>query len=262
MNAPVAQQDLRVREHFNTTTELYIDVHRELGQIICRERLDLLHQAIAQPFDADLRLLDLGCGGGAFTDLFLSTYPNGLSVALDASEGMLRRNIPTAGKHLLIGDARILPLRPGHFDVINLDAVLHHVLDAGGYDATIANLRATVEHLGKHLRPGGVIAIREIYHEFWGYETLGTRLIHFVSTRGIPRFMERWLKAAGLKTANVGVCFLSRSQWAEVFHAAGFCVTKAFDKRWSPSWIRWIGFRRSGEMHYVLTSLQPSRGQV
>jgi SAM-dependent methyltransferase len=254
MQAPASQLDSRVREHFNASTELYVNLHRKLGEVICRERLSLLHQATGKPFDWPLRMLDVGCGGGIFSDMFLETYPRALSFALDASAGMLGVCEKSPRKHMLVADARSVPFGEGRFDLINLDAVLHHVLDVRGYDATINGIVQTLAALRQCLASDGAILIREIYHEYQVSETFGTRLIHFVSTRTLPVPVANLLKKIGLKTANTGVCFLSRRQWDQVFRKAGLRVTAVYDKAWNPSWIRWLGFKASGEMHYVLTS--------
>ena len=85
-----------------------------------------------------------------------------------------------------------------------------------GFDRLIGARAVQIEkclrHLQSKLMPGGVICVREIYHEYFGYETLGTRIIFFLSTLSVPGIVERLLKSVGLQTANAGVCFLTRRQ--------------------------------------------------
>jgi len=104
------------------------------------------------------------------------------------------------------------------------------------------------------LLPGGVVMIREIYHEYLGVETLGSRLVFELSTLQLPKLAEQLLKRLGIQSSNAGVCFLSRAQWHKLFEEAGFSVTATQDKPWSMQSYRRYGFKASGDLHYILGS--------
>jgi SAM-dependent methyltransferase len=258
MQAQPVSRDSLVRRHFDEANRLYVDVHREKAGIIARQRLRQYQETV--PRGLPVRLLDAGCGAGFFTDLFLGAYPEAMCVGADASIGMLSRNLPAEGKHLVAADARSIPFLPGSFDVVNIDTVLHHVLDAKGYAATIATITETLRGLRDLLSPGGVLLVREIYHEYRGYREFGTRTIHFASTLRLPAPCLALLRRCGIQTAGVGVCFLSRRQWDAVFAGAGLEVAAAAGYPWPKSALRWFGFAASGEMHYVLRAAnRPTR---
>lgn len=93
------------------------------------------------------RILDIGCGLGAYVQAFRRYSPDVVGMDVDRPrvvEGQ-RRGIP----NLLLGAGESLPFATGSFDVIVLNEVIEHVLD----DA------ATLREATRILRPGGRIVI-------------------------------------------------------------------------------------------------------
>jgi hypothetical protein len=102
-----------------------------------------------------------------------------------------------------------------------------------------------------------VLCVREIYHEYFGWETFGARAVFHLSTLSLPKFVERLLKLAGIHTANAGVCFLTRKQWQEMFQDAGLGILSIEEKAWSSQPFRRFGFKASGDVYYVLSPKRP-----
>src|SRR5262249_5673698 len=229
-DATPAHSDSRVQTHFDHHVSLYVDKELEIYRALSMERIDLLKQSARCDPTASLRMLDVGCGGGVFMDLFLGAFPNATAVGVDFSAGMLRENTPSARKQLLQGDALNLPSEIGQFDVINVDTLMHHLVSGSSYSRTIRQINQFLDSLHPLLLPGGVVMIREIYHEYLGVETLGSRFVFELSTLQLPKFAEHLLKRLGIQSANAGVCFLSRAQWHKLFEQAGFSITAIQDK--------------------------------
>jgi len=98
-----------------------------------------------------LRTLDLGCGPGAFSDVFLG----GDYVGVD----MNARYIEHARKHrkgaFIVGDARKVDLPDGRFDQVLIFGLLHHLSDD--------DVRAVLSECRRMLVPGGrLLAIEDI----------------------------------------------------------------------------------------------------
>lgn len=243
-----------IREHFDANTYLYVDKYEATYKALCQERLGLIEQYAEACAWEPITILDLGCGAGVFADMMLEKFPRAKVYCLDASFGMLRRNTPNCRKSMLLGDAKALPLRRRSFDLVNVDTLMHHLVDFGGYQKTLATIERFLFSLHGLLRPGGLVIVREIYHEFVLRDNLGARWIYELTTLRLPAPVARLLKRLGLKTANAGVCFLTRKQWREVLRNAGYRVASITDKPWLWSYLRIMGFRRSGDLYYVLSS--------
>ena len=249
--------DPLVQQHFDRSAALYVDHALDVYRRSVTQRLDLLTACAGFSETEALSVLDVGCGGGKFLDMLLERFPAAQATGIDISAQMLASNVPRARKTLQQGDALALPQSLGEFDAICVDTVMHHLIDRAGYQQTIARIRTFLQSLHRHMRPGGVVLIREIYHEYRMRAELGSRMIFQASTLNVPAFAERAMRAAGLQTANVGVCFLTRRQWQQVFAGSGFRVLGEHDHTWPGQPYRRFGFTQSGDLHFVLTRTRP-----
>jgi ubiquinone/menaquinone biosynthesis C-methylase UbiE len=131
------------------------------------ERMDTLHEALADDFDAIVGqvalaggelVVDAGCGNGFFTQLLARRITSGQVIGLDfsaaflhAARGRLRDLISSKRVRLVEGDVNRLP-----FDSASLDVVWSaHSMQS--YD----DLPAVLAEFRRVLRPGGMIAALE-----------------------------------------------------------------------------------------------------
>jgi SAM-dependent methyltransferase len=249
--------DTRVQAHFEKNLELYVDKTLDCYEKASLERLSTLSVVTGYHSAAEFRLMDVGCGGGFFIDLFLHAFPNASAWGVDFCAAMLDENTPSRRKRLSQGDALHLPEEGGDFEVINIDTVMHHLISGKSYRRTVDQIAECLQHLQSRLMPGGVICVREIYHEYLAFESFGSRVIFFLSTLSLPRFLERIFKFAGIQTANAGVCFLTRKQWCRMFQDAGLSILSIEEKSWSTQPYRRFGFKASGDIYYILAPKRP-----
>lgn len=260
MQATIASPGLSdplVAKHFNNTAQLYVDHALECYRTSVAQRLDMLARTADLTREDPIALLDVGCGGGAFLDLFLDRFTQATATGVDISTEMLASNLPNARKHVLVGDALALPVELDEFDAIAIDTVMHHLIAREGYHQTIDRIRAFLLSLHARMRPSAVLVIREIYHEFRAIPTFGSRAIYEMTTTTVPSPIARVMRSLGLQTANVGVCFLTRAQWLQVFAETGFTVAAMEDHAWPGQPYRRFGFQQSGDLHFVLTRTRP-----
>lgn len=112
---------------------------------------------------AGARVLDLGCGTGAFLDALRVHHPRLSCVGVDITPALLARAreiVPAAT--LIQGDAEDPPLSADSFDVVCSLNVLHHLNDPAAHIAALARL----------CRPGGTVFVCT----FAGGATLAMRL--------------------------------------------------------------------------------------
>lgn len=106
----------------------------------------------------DLRVLDFGCGPGTISvGLAQTVEPGELhGIDMEASQIGLARAAAQAGGHtnatFHVGDVTALPFDDDSFDVAHCHAVLMHVPDT----------QATLAEVQRVLKPGGIIASREM----------------------------------------------------------------------------------------------------
>jgi SAM-dependent methyltransferase len=248
--------DARVRSHFDSNTDVYVDKYEKTYKDICRERLALLENFLDICSTRPLKILDVGCGAGVFVDMLLDLYPRAEAVGVDSSFGMLKRNAPVPRKTLLLGDAKELPLRPNSFDLINVDTVMHHLVDFRGYKSTLEVIKGFLSSLQELLKPGGLLIVHEIYHEYVLRDNLGSRLVYEISTLHLPPVLANLLRYMGMEAANAGVCFLTRRQWGELFERTDFEVLQKREKHWDKHYFEKMGFRYNGDLYYTLRSIQ------
>ena len=98
-----------------------------------------------------LRSLDLGCGPGAFADLFLGDDYFGVDLNARYIDHARRTRKGT----FLVSDARQVDLPDGRFDQILIFGLLHHLPDA--------DVRAVLAESTRLLAPGGrILAIEDV----------------------------------------------------------------------------------------------------
>lgn len=97
--------------------------------------------------------VDLGSGTGHFSRLLQPRYPQGLGVALDIAEGMLRHAREQGGAHYhVVGDAERLPLRDESVGLIFSSLAVQWCADFG----------AVLREAHRVLQPGGVLAFASL----------------------------------------------------------------------------------------------------
>ena len=146
------------------------------GTTVTRDRL----RATLGPalFDglAGMRVLEVGCGPGRFTEVLLAegafVCSVDMSVAIDANVA----NCPASEQHVAAqADATNLPLADGQFDLVLALGVIQHTPDP---DVTMA-------HLSRHAAPGGWLVI----------DHYGTGIVHHLRAARAYRAVLRRMDA-------------------------------------------------------------------
>jgi ubiquinone/menaquinone biosynthesis C-methylase UbiE len=114
---------------------------------------------------ADRRVLDVGCGTGAFAAQVLERFPATQVLGLDLSAGMLQkaevRCRAAAGRlHLVRGDSEQLPFADDTFDVVTCTHSFHHY----------PHQERVLAEMHRVLRPGGRLLIIDGDRDrLWGH---------------------------------------------------------------------------------------------
>lgn len=141
-----------------------------------RRTLDVLDaRAAVRP---DERVLDVGCGTGAFAARLVARHPMQHVVGVDVSEGMLaeaRRKLGHApGAAFVRAAADALPFDAAAFDIVVSASALHYFPDPA---------RALAE-MHRVLRPGGRVVVLDWSRDFWWMALLDGALRLFDPAHG------------------------------------------------------------------------------
>jgi len=243
----------KVRRHFDEHSEQYVEKYLESTIALYRKKNTFLKRVLQNNPDSPLYVLDIGSGPGLWADLFLDDYPSASVVCIDISLVMLKKGVLRPGKRLVVANALELPFRGCSFDIINLDVILHHLIDSRGYIETVFGLVTLLQSLKLLLKPNGKVIVHEVYHESIVRAELMSYLLFHLSTLQLPRFLAS-LIALGIRSQGVGICFLTRGQWTTLVSQAGYRIVAKEELGWNIPLIRRIaGFKASGDLFMVLS---------
>lgn len=137
------------------------------------------------------RILEIGCGQGAGTELLLRDCGADKVFAFDFDPRQLERAKHRhrangiGGISLFVGDGERLPFADGQFDAIVEFAILHHM----------PGWRLAVSEIARALRPGGIVVYEEYLERF---------VAHPVTMRLLEHPREGWFKAEAFYDALFG----------------------------------------------------------
>lgn len=139
---------------------------------------------------ASLRILDIGCGGGAALAVFSQL---GRAIGLDRSEEALRLSRSRGQFPLICGNADCLPLADASADVVTALDVLEHVRDHA----------AAVTEMARVCKPGGITVITvPAYRSLWSEHD--EALDHYRRYRAGE--VRRLVEQAGLRVLKLSYC--------------------------------------------------------
>ncbi len=196
---------MSVYEHYDRTAESYDRTRVPVGW-------ELIGGWITSgPLGREnLRLLDAGCGTGAYTGALLPWC--GAVEGVDLNETMLgvaarklARPLAEGRVRLHQGSIEALPLPDASVDAAMVNQVLHHLGDTGGEG--FPRVRAVVHELARVLRPGGRLVVnacsREQLQRGWWYGALIPEAVALMCRWHVPHeVLGRHLEEAGLHLAQ------------------------------------------------------------
>jgi ubiquinone/menaquinone biosynthesis C-methylase UbiE len=147
-----------------------------------------------------LRTLDLGCGPGAFADLFAGDD----YVGLDLNARYIDHARKTRPGAFIVGDARHVELPDGRFDQVLVFGLLHHLPDE--------DVRAVLRECRRLLVPGGRVLVIEDIPAVSRLNLIG-HLIHRVENgehiRAVEEYKRLYAEAGVIEAGEVlqsGIC--------------------------------------------------------
>jgi len=147
---------LRVASSFSHAANSYdgsAQLQREVGDELLALCLAQSQRVAAEP--KDIRILDLGCGTGYFSEKLQSHFSKGSVVCLDIAQGMLEHAKAVRGNkpyHWVCADAESLPFISSSIDVLFSSLALQWC----------ENLRQLFSEIARVLKPGGQVFLSSL----------------------------------------------------------------------------------------------------
>ena len=139
-----AEAELFERWHVKSTDR------RQRAWAESREGVERVLHGLCDSFDGKA-LLNVGCG---VDTLFTQFAPSKtLFVNLDIVENTLALLAERGCENVVCADARVLPFKPGSFDLVLCLSLLHHFFTAG--------MEGPLQTIASMLKPGGTILVQE-----------------------------------------------------------------------------------------------------
>jgi ubiquinone/menaquinone biosynthesis C-methylase UbiE len=138
----------------------------------------------------DMKILDIGCGPGNITVGLAKLVPQGRCTGLDISEGVLQQARDYAASQsqsnveFVTGNVFKLDYEDDSFDIVHAHQVLQHLHDP----------LASIREMKRVVKPGGVVAIRDMTH-----------FLHWPETEEIDKFRRLFYQISDDKGASPGV---------------------------------------------------------
>lgn len=128
------------------------------------------------------KILDVGCGDGAFLKGLINFGMKGIFFGTDLSYNMLKfahDNIPHPDVRLFVADGFKLPLKEDtKFDLIHIDSVLHHLIGKNRLESKNM-IRRMIQILVNKLNKNGIIVIEEKYYHSYIFPTITATIIFY-----------------------------------------------------------------------------------
>ncbi len=148
----------------------------------------------------DERILDIGCGYGAYYDRLTEQFPDIQYFGIDLSEGMLRQHAAYGTGRLLMGDATQLPFAGETFDVVMANHMLYHIPD----------VEAAVREVKRVMKPDGVMMATTHSIQTMPELRMLIRRAIIILTRANPSSVRPPMAVSDLFSLETGTRFLSR----------------------------------------------------
>jgi ubiquinone/menaquinone biosynthesis C-methylase UbiE len=244
-------------ENYSEVSKHYDQTRVPIGAEILIGALTLLRRSCSH-----IRLLDAGCGTGAYAELALP-YIDRID-AMDINPGMLavaREKLADAASESRIAfhqdSVHKLPFAAECFDVVTFNQVLHHL--ETGQDGCFAGHRNALAEAHRVLRPGGLLVVNCTNHEqlhrgYWYMHLIPTALSALYN-RCIPsEKLKAMLGDVGFTFENRFVPLDGVLQGAAYFQASG-----PLEQQWRNAESSWA-LAPENEITAAVAKLQKLRG--
>lgn len=149
--------------HFSSSAERYSKNRKLPGPS------DFFVKAFQSRANANLKILDVGCGTGHRLKGLGFYYPSFDLLGIDITPNMLKQSHTDQSNTIkfLVGDSLSLPFQNHSFDAVIISEVLHHLVTANRRESCLLREQALRELL-RLVKPDGILLLHEVcFYSAW-----------------------------------------------------------------------------------------------
>jgi SAM-dependent methyltransferase len=180
-----------------------------------------------------LKILDIGGGSGYFA-LAIQEYFNNQScevIVVDATHydtwNLFADKVTFLNQSV---DELNQIFTEQNFDLVFANRVFHHFI-RDSWKSSINGMSGIMKSIAFILKPDGYFCITDHFFDGLVYDEASSRIIYMLSSCKWKPVIAVCNKA-GVDSAGVGVCFLSRKLWVKLLFDAGFEIEKIIEQNW------------------------------
>jgi len=158
--------------------------------------------------------LDVGGGNGVFTDRILKYYPQSEAILLDNAPNLIEINTQHPRKTIIMDSVENLEnyLDTYKIDIVFINWVLHHLV-SNTYKKTRSNIINTLSIIKRDKQIKYLAVFENMYNGII-IDSLPSRMIYQITSL---KSIKQLARKMGANTAGIGVSFLSKKMWIELF---------------------------------------------
>lgn len=201
-----------------------------------------------------IKVLDIGCGDGAFIKSLINSSINAEYTATDISLKMInfaKENLNNNDIFLMVSDAFDIPISKNYkFDLIHIDSVLHHLIGKNRAESKrLAD--KLLNRLNGHLTKDGKIIVEEVYYDSYFLEEF-TSICIFYGLKMLNRTRIDINKLMAEFHKGLEVRFFSQRELMNLLRNHGNPVVVK-DKSWKiPKLYKLFFLKRTGHVTYLV----------
>lgn len=148
------------------------------AQSVDREERSIVSELLPEPTESPRTVLDIGCGGGRWSDLLLNRFPNADVVAVDRARAMVdyvRNRFALERFKAVEGEFASLPFDDGSFDVVLTIRAIKYAVDT----------EIAIRECRRVLRGGGTLVVE------FPCANVVARLLRYVPFGSVSEYLRR-----------------------------------------------------------------------
>jgi ubiquinone/menaquinone biosynthesis C-methylase UbiE len=123
------------------------------------------------------------------------------------------------------------------FDLVFANRVFHHFV-RDSWKKSISGMLEIMKQIASILKEDGSLCVIDLFYNGMVYDRAPSKIIYKLTSCTLPAVVF-FCKKFGAESAGIGVCFLSKKMWINLFHQADFIIETLEENTKNMDTIKW-----------------------